>query len=124
MTKRIILFNALISNDFILVLTNFLVDLFMPIAFKHLWQFYKPIFFINLVLSIALGVKYIEAYPIVFMTVGYLCSAGIVRFFEGNTKYLFFNLGLSRKDLLLYTFLTNFLISLVFILAFYYGFNR
>lgn len=95
----------------------------MPIAIKHLWQFYKPVFFINLVLSIALSVVYIEYYPYVFMTVGYGCAAAIVRFFEGNTKYLFFNLGLRRRDLVLYTFATNFLIGMIFLLAFHYGFK-
>ncbi|GGE22378.1 hypothetical protein GCM10011516_20080 [Sphingobacterium cellulitidis] len=114
----------LIIGLFILHLANFLVDLIMPIAFKHLWQFYKPIFFINLALSLAMSVQYLGYYPYVFMTAGYLSSAAIVRFFEGNTKYLFFNLGLTRKDLVLYTFIANLIISFVFILIFYYGFSR
>jgi len=96
----------------------------MPIELKHLWQFYKPILFINLVLSIALSMGYFEYYPFVFMTVGYLCSAGIVRFFEGNTNFLFYNLGLSRKDLLVYTFLANLVISIILILIVHYGIKR
>ena len=85
----------------------------MVISLKHLWQFYKPILFINLVLSMAFCMGYVAYYPYVFMTAGYLCAAGLVRLFERNTKFLFYNLGLSRKDLLVYTFLANLLISLL-----------
>jgi len=113
----------LIYRLFILDLVNFLVDLIMPIELKHLWQFYKPILFINLVLSLAMSIQYFGYFPYVFMTVGYLCSAALVRFFEGNTKYLFFNLGLSRKHLVIYTFLANLLISFLLILIVHYGYK-
>jgi len=96
----------------------------MPMLIKHLWQFYKPIFFINIVLSVALSFGSLATYPIVFMTFGYLCSAALVRFFEGNTKFLFYNLGYSRKFLLSYTFLANLIFSIILLILLSDGFFR
>src|SRR5690606_7893876 len=59
----------------------------MPIELKHLWQFYKPILFINLVLSLAMSIQYFVYFPYVFMTVVYLCSAALVRFFVDSVQF-------------------------------------
>ncbi len=83
------------------------------------WHFYKTILFINIFLSVALMLMLgnLTTYAALFATFGYLLSMGLLRYFESNTMYLYYNLGYSRLRLQLVGFLFNLAIAIIF-----YGF--
>ncbi len=80
------------------------------------WHFYKTILFVNIFLSVALVLMLgnVTAYAVLFATLGYLLSMGVLRFFESNTMYLYYNLGYSRLRLQLAGFLFNLAIAIIF----------
>ena len=82
------------------------------------WHYYKTIFFINIFLSAALVLMLgsVKAYAGLFATLGYLLSMGLLRFFESNTVYLYFNLGYSRLRLQVVSFFLNLAVANIFYL--------
>ncbi|MFD2597406.1 hypothetical protein ACFSQ3_00465 [Sphingobacterium corticis] len=80
------------------------------------WHFYKTILLINVFLSLGLVLLLasLSAYPFVFGSIGYLLTAGLVRIFEQNSMYFYYNLGFSRVRLHLGAFGINMLFSGIF----------
>jgi len=77
--------------------------------------FYKPLFLLNISLSVVLSLSDIHILPLTFATFGFLCSYGLIRLFEKNTVYMYHNLGYSRWQLFWTSGVINAFISLLFI---------
>lgn len=84
------------------------------------WNYYKTILIVNVSLSVALSAAFglgdFSMLPYLFATIGFVLSCFLVKFFENNTMYLYYNLGFSRIKLLFGSLLFNSLITL-FLLA-------
>ncbi|WP_344672807.1 hypothetical protein [Sphingobacterium kyonggiense] len=100
----------------------------MPFINKHIWRYYLPILYINIVLTLLFGLMgdfgYLAFTPFLFATVGFFGALGLVLLFERNSIYMYYNLGLSRRQLILSSLLINFLIAVLLYLFVYYGVTR
>lgn len=103
---------------------------------KVYWFYYKQIFLANLGISFVLSViplkmelgsmmavtpvftvestiEGIRKLPFVFAAVGFLIAVGMDTFFNKHTNYLYYNLGFSKRKVVLVAFLINSIISLL-----------
>ncbi len=91
----------------------------MRLLTKFTWNYYRPVLFTNLLISIAFFTYFVIeldqskfVYPILFGSIGFLFSFFLVRFLEKNTSYMYYNLGLSHRKLYLSSFIFNSVIAI------------
>lgn len=103
---------------------------------KVYWFYYKQIFLANLGISFVLSViplkmeladmmavtpvftvdstiEGIKKLPFVFATVGFLIAVGMDTFFNKHTNYLYYNLGFSKRKVLVIAFLINIIVAVL-----------
>lgn len=80
---------------------------------KVYWFYYKPILWINLSASLVFSLADISVLPIVFVTLGFALSVFFASLFYRNTVYLYYNLGYSKRRLILGAFVANAVLSIL-----------
>jgi len=92
----------------------------MPIMNKYIWRFFRPILIFNLLASlfyIKLGPGFFLA---AFSLLTFIPVCAFVLFFDKSGNLVYYNLGYSRRRLLMLSFLWNFLTGLLIALILYY----
>ena len=94
---------------------------------KIYWFYYKSLILLNLSISLFLafiqfnfepleikldfGYGALGRFVFVFMTIGFAISAFVDSFVYKNRKYIYYNLGISRRRIVLLAFIFNLIIS-------------
>lgn len=81
------------------------------IKFLNILEFYKSVFFINLVLSILASLfSGISGFNIIFLLIGFVLGISVKEINNKNEYFFYYNNNLSKIQLLIYSYFLNFLI--------------
>lgn len=82
---------------------------------KVYWYYYKQILPVNLAITTALSLVFIDLFYVVFISFGFFLSVFLHSYFYKHAKYIYCNLGFSTGQIVLGTFFINLVIGSVFI---------
>ncbi len=82
---------------------------------KVYWYYYKQVLPVNLAITTALSLAFMDLFYLVFISFGFTLSVFLHSYFNKNAKYIYCNLGISKRQVVLGAFLINLGVGSVFI---------